>query len=124
MLKNALYSIQKIEQAAGSVEALIELNSEHAIFKGHFPVRAVLPGVCMMQMVKELLEQAVNSKLQLVRADEIKFLRIIEPEANAVIIFSIDYSKENDGAFNVNAKISKAGAVCYKMKASCKIIIK
>ena len=116
MLKNALYTIQHVEQTTNSIEALIELNNEHAIFKGHFPVRAVLPGACMLQIIKELLEETLNSKLQLVKADEIKFLRIIEPEANAVINFSIDYGE----AFNVSAKISKADAVCYKMKASYK----
>ena len=120
MLKNTLYIIQHIEQTTNSIEALIALNSAHEIFMGHFPVRAVLPGACMLQIIKELLEEALHSKLRLIKADEIKFLRIIEPDANTVVSFFIDFEQVEENVFNVNAKILKAGVVCYKMKASYK----
>lgn len=120
MLKNALYIIRHVEQTSNSIKALVELNNAHEIFMGHFPVRAVLPGACMLQMIKEILEETLQSTLRLIKADEIKFLRIIEPETNTAIGFSIEYEQAQEGIFKVNATISKAGAVCYKMKASYK----
>ena len=120
MLKDSLYTIQKIGESGNVIEALVKLNVEHAIFKGHFPVHPVLPGACMLQMVKEMLELSFNEKLQFVKASEIKFLRMIEPDANAAISFFIEYSGDKKLPVNINAKIIKEDIVCCKIQASYK----
>ena len=117
MLKDSLYTIKEITGTGKVIEAAVELNVEHEIFKGHFPVHAVLPGACMMQMVKEILELSFNEKLQLVKAEEIKFLRMIEPRPNTSIIFSIECDSGKDSPLNINAIITKDNIVCFKMKA-------
>ena len=35
--------------------SIIELNPEHGIYKGHFPYVPVAPGVCLVQIIKEIL---------------------------------------------------------------------
>ena len=120
MLKDTLYTIQKIAESGNVIEASVKLNVAHAIFKGHFPVHAVLPGACMLQMVKEILELSFNEKLQFVKSREVKFLRMIEPDANTAIIFSIEYSGDKKLLLNINAKIIKEGIVCCKIQASYK----
>ena len=73
MLKDSLYTIQNITEENNTIEAIIELEEHHDIFQGHFPGQPVLPGVCMLQMTKEILEIFFNYKVQLSKADDILF---------------------------------------------------
>ena len=72
------YTLESYEQAEnGSFTANISLNKNHEIFKGHFPGNPVTPGVCMMQIVKELTEEFTGLKLFLKTASNVKFMAII-----------------------------------------------
>ncbi len=119
MLKNNLYIIKNISGTESSLEALIELNEQHTIFEGHFPGQPVLPGACMLQMVKELLETFFEKPLQLVKADDIRFSAMVDPTINKELTFSIQYKLAETQSININAKIAKQDeAVCCKIKAS------
>ena len=72
-----LESSEKLEN--GSFSANIKLNKDHNIFNGHFPGNPVTPGVCMMQIVKELTEEFTGKKLFLKSASNVKFMAIINP---------------------------------------------
>ena len=72
-----LKSSEKTEN--GSFIANISLNKDHEIFKSHFPGNPVTPGVCMMQIVKELTEEFTGKKLFLKSASNVKFMAIINP---------------------------------------------
>lgn len=123
MLKNSLYIIQKITEENNSVEAIVELNAKHEIFKGHFPGQPVLPGVCMMQMVREILESFLQQLLQLLKADDIRFLAMVDPTVTKELRFLIQYNFNEAKLINMNAKISRQDdVVCCKMKATYKLL--
>jgi 3-hydroxyacyl-[acyl-carrier-protein] dehydratase len=115
MFKDSLYTIQKISAENGSVKATIKLNEDHEIFKAHFPSQPVLPGACMLQMIKEILETALTVKLQLSKAGEIKFLSMIQPSDTA-LQFSIEYNFITNISVNISAQILLNDVVCCKMK--------
>lgn len=117
MLKDDLYTIQQITAENNSIEAAIALNSNHKIFEGHFPGQPVLPGVCMMQMTKEILEIVLHNNLQLSKAEDIRFSAMIVPEDGKDLQFSIQYKTAEENSINVMAKILKEETVCFKMKA-------
>lgn len=119
MLKNALYHITATHLAHNSLEASVVLEGDHAIFKGHFPGNPVLPGACMLQMVKELLETTLQMPLQLAKADEMKFLAVIQPGAEE-LLFSIQYLPTADMGIKTNAKITRNNVLCFKMRGSFK----
>ena len=52
MLKNDFFTFTALQLEGDMVTTNIELNAAHSIFKGHFPGQPIVPGVCMMQMVK------------------------------------------------------------------------
>lgn len=121
MLKNDLYIIQKISGTAISIEAVVELNEQHKIFTGHFPEQPVLPGACMLHMVKELLEAFFAKSLRLIKADDIRFSAMVDPRINKELTFSIQYNLTETQIINVNTKIvKKDDTVCCKLKASFK----
>ena len=121
MLKGNLYIIKNISEADSTIEAIVELDEQHKIFEGHFPGHPVLPGACMLQMVKELLETFFQKPLRLVKADDIRFSAMVDPTANKELTFSIQYHLMETQSINVNAKILKHdNTVCCKIKASFK----
>jgi 3-hydroxyacyl-[acyl-carrier-protein] dehydratase len=121
MLKGNLYIIKNISEADSTIEAIVELDEQHKIFEGHFPGHPVLPGACMLQMVKELLETFFQKPLRLVKADDIRFSAMVDPTANKELTFSIQYHLMETQSINVNAKILKQdNTVCCKIKASFK----
>lgn len=122
MLKGFLYTIQNISEANNLVVATVELNEKHEIFKGHFPNQPLLPGVCMLQMVREVLEESLTDKLQLLKADDIRFTAMIDTGENKEIKFEIQYKQAEEKSINITAKILKQDAVvCCKVKASYSI---
>jgi 3-hydroxyacyl-[acyl-carrier-protein] dehydratase len=95
MLRNSFYHINSANVVANTVIADIRFNADHAIFKGHFPGQPVVPGVCMMQIMKDFAEDVVECKLTLTDGDNIKFLSIIDPHVNNVIHVTV--KTQSDG---------------------------
>ena len=115
MLKDDFFYITAINIENDSIDAMLELNKKHKIFKGHFPGHPVVPGACMFQMVKEITEIAVGSEIQLRKADDIKFLMMINPNENKIIQARLNY-KEDDGKINISASFLKDNSICFKFK--------
>ncbi len=85
MLLGDFFTIHHLEETGFDIKAGLVINAGHKIFEGHFPGQPVVPGVCMMQMVKEIMEQVIGEKTNLIRAYEMKFLAIINPQENNAI---------------------------------------
>ena len=107
MLQNSFYTLEgKPETTTTSVQAAILLHPEHAIFAGHFPGQPVVPGVCMLQIIKELLEGATGQPVQLVKASNIKFLTVLTPAAHEVVSVQLKFEGSEDGILVSEATIS------------------
>ena len=78
------------------VTANITINKNHDIFKGHFPGNPVTPGVCMMQIIKEITEEVVGNKLMMSSSSNIKFMAIINPEITPDLELTLEIIKTND----------------------------
>ena len=115
ILKNDFYSIQSLQQEGDVVNASIGLNQSHVIFAGHFPGQPVVPGVCMVQIIKEILETTIGKPLQLKAADHIKFLSMVNPQETAELQAIIKYVP-GESNMNVTATLSKNETICLKMK--------
>jgi len=79
MLVEELYTVEHIQTDATIIRAVLVVNASHEIFKGHFPEVPVLPGVCMVQCIKELIETVYNVQSSIEKADMIKFLSMLNP---------------------------------------------
>ncbi|HSN61628.1 MAG TPA: hypothetical protein VLR49_11885 [Ferruginibacter sp.] len=116
MLLNDFFTIDDTVSSATEIWAELRINSNHKIFDGHFPNQPVVPGVCMMQMIKEILEQVIDKKTSLVKAAEMKFLAIINPPENNLVHASIKYVADENGKLNIVASIFKDDLVHFKFK--------
>ena len=117
ILLEDFYTFLYHEPAPGSVKAKISINRDHKILKGHFPGLPIVPGVCMMQMIKEILEQVIGKETNLTQAADMKFLAVINPLENNLIHASVKYTTDEAGAINIVASLFKDELVHFKCKA-------
>jgi 3-hydroxyacyl-[acyl-carrier-protein] dehydratase len=83
-----------IKQASGEgteFEYILSLNKEHPIYKAHFPGNPIMPGVCIIQLCKELMEQQTGETLFLQKIHNVKFLSVIDPRV--VDAIQVSFSK-------------------------------
>jgi 3-hydroxyacyl-[acyl-carrier-protein] dehydratase len=116
ILKDHFYTIQEISNENNTVRSVIQLNAEHPIFGGHFPGQPVVPGVCMLQMIKELLETTFSSALRLSKGNELKFLNVIDPTKNRIISVELEYAGDENVTITVNGKLFVNETVFFKCK--------
>ena len=79
ILKNSLYVIEGQSTAEGTVCYDIRLQPDHTIYKAHFPGEPITPGVCVIQIAKELLEAHLQRPLAIKAVKNVKFLAVVSP---------------------------------------------
>lgn len=121
MLLNDFYTIKKIELIEDTLTGTIQLNARHAIFKGHFPDIPIVPGVVLMQIVKELLEENYKVKLLLNDAKSAKFLDFINPNQINELQFEIAVKSSELGFLKIVAILSSKSATHFKFNANYKL---
>ena len=115
MFLNSFYTIKRIQREGNSnkLSVLIRLNPSHEIFKGHFPGNPILPGVCIIQILKEILMYQINKNLALIHAGSIKYFSIINPEINSKIKFDIELKEIGNYRISCNAFLySESDIIC------------
>jgi 3-hydroxyacyl-[acyl-carrier-protein] dehydratase len=113
---DALFKISKLEHNDGIISARLDINKDCEIFKGHFPGHPVVPGACMLQIVKEVLEEALEVSLRLKKADHLKFISMIDPGNTLSVALDIAYKIVEEGDIGVIAKLMSGEVVCFKFQ--------
>jgi 3-hydroxyacyl-[acyl-carrier-protein] dehydratase len=83
----------------------LELNPAHPVYEGHFPGNPVVPGVCQVQMISELLSGIKGYALRLIRSDNVKFLSVMVPGMNRIIDAELHVRTTSDGEIAVTATL-------------------
>jgi len=116
MLRNNFYTkINSEEIDAGKVNSTLLLNTTHPIFEGHFPGMPIVPGICMMQIVKEMIEDALGKNLTMVSAGNIKFVYLIDPLKTPQINVGINFSENKNHWVEAEGNIISNGTVFFKI---------
>lgn len=79
ILRNNLYRITKAEDTTGGRLYTLELLPDCPIYTAHFPGMPVTPGVCLLLLGKELLEDTLGKSLRLSEVKNAKFLSVVSP---------------------------------------------
>jgi 3-hydroxyacyl-[acyl-carrier-protein] dehydratase len=121
MLLQDFYKIDTIDTVnEGKYLASITLNKDHAIFKGHFPGNPVTPGVCMMQIIKEITESVLSTSLTMVSTTNVKFMALINPEVNAKLTLDLEISENEASEIKVKNTTSFEETVALKLSNTYK----
>src|SRR6187431_1766616 len=97
MLKGNFFELASVNDVAGKLTGVIQFNTAHSIFEGHFPGQPVVPGVCMIQMIKEIIQERLGVPARLEVADQVKFLTVINPRETGSVKIELSYSGIENG---------------------------
>ncbi|HLU51883.1 MAG TPA: hypothetical protein VKZ42_06935 [Flavobacteriaceae bacterium] len=123
MLLKDFYTVENIANPEENrYLATVLLNPKHEIFKGHFPGNPVTPGVCMMQIIKELTEKIVQHKLFLQNAVNVKFMALINPETTPRLQLQLEISKEGENLVKVKNTTTFDETVALKLSNTYQIL--
>lgn len=115
---NDLFSIETINHEGGVITVTLGVNADSEILKGHFPGHPVVPGACMLQITKEVLEDVLQTPLRLKKADQLKFMTMIDPANTPRVELDITYKYQDDGSIMAHAKLSNPDTVYFKFQGS------
>lgn len=121
MLLKDFYTVEKLENISeGKYNAVIVLNNQHDIFKGHFPGNPVTPGVCMMQIIKELSQEITGSSLLMTSSSNVKFMALINPDKNPKLSLELEISGDLSSEIKVKNTTSFDETVALKLTSNYK----
>lgn len=92
------------------------LDPWHIIFKGHFPGKPVLPGVCMIQIIKEVFLNAKGLNAVLKTIQQVKFLEVIVPDDQTLLQLNMSWAMPGPNEWTVQADLKKAEKTFCKFK--------
>lgn len=118
ILKDQLYQIVNIEKSGDSSTFTLRISETHPLFKGHFPETPVLPGVCILQIIKELAEVdlASASPLGYSEIKQCKFLTPVAMNEPATVIVTITLQPE-ETSWIISAAMKSESSIHTSLKA-------
>lgn len=95
----------------------VVLNPQHPVYGGHFPGQPVVPGVCMLQIIKECVEEICKHTLQYKQIASCKFLSAINPNETPELKLALTIKKNEDNVFQVLVEGTSTKGIFIKLKA-------
>ena len=80
-LLDAMFTVRRWE----ADRVTVGLHADHPIYRAHFPGSPITPGVCLIQLIGELLEQRQAVSLRLAGVTSLKFAAPISPTDTPVV---------------------------------------
>lgn len=119
ILKNNLYTIaSRSEGDATGASFTLQLQPECFIYAAHFPGEPITPGVCIVQMAKELLEEMLQCPLQIKMVKNVKFLSVLTPDETTEVTYDISKVTHDVATRQVKAQFAVTAAGETKAKVS------
>ena len=116
MLIKDYYTIEGTSQQEGAYIFHIRLNPECNVYQGHFPGEPVSPGVCNIQMIKELAEQVAGRSLFMGNLQLCRLTTLVTPQAHPTMVASI-VMEEKEGTYKLRATLGKEGETYLELKS-------
>jgi 3-hydroxyacyl-[acyl-carrier-protein] dehydratase len=116
-INDRIFKIEELQHDASPITASLSINKNSSIFEGHFPGQPVVPGACMLQLVKDVLEEVLHMPILLKKAGNIKFINMITPANNPTAKLTISYKITDDGSISINANLLTGEVTCFKLQA-------
>ena len=119
-LKNSLYTIIRQENNGSTWCYDVQLDASHVIYQAHFPGQPITPGVCIIQIAKELLEDATGKQLDVQRLKNVKFLSVLSPVEIPAATYLINKITHEEDGYQAQVEVKAGDTSLAKISFSCK----
>jgi len=115
MLRDHFFVIKERTQTPEGWVYRISLDASHPIYQAHFPNNPVTPGVCIVQMVKEMASDCCSKTFFIRVIRNVKFLSVLNPLLNKEVFVRFTCNPNEKGWYVVSAVISKDDLIFSKV---------
>lgn len=117
---NSLYKVLSSEKTDTGFHWQLEIIHTHTIFKGHFPGAPVLPGIAMLQIIRECVESSFAETITFDYKEikQCKFPMPIAMEGNRTIQLDFTTQPIDDHLYNLSATMKDDSAIFTTLKAT------
>jgi len=114
MLKDGFFTIKEAVDLENGQTYRIALNASHPIFQAHFAGNPIMPGACVVQLIKELATDYFGRTFFTCGVKNMKFLQAINPLESPEISVRLIFSQQEAGRISVSALMSNDDTVFSK----------
>lgn len=115
LLLNDLYTIQNIQTLGEVSEVRICLGGQHFIYAAHFPGNPITPGVCIIQIAKELAKTILNKNFLIRIIRNVKYVNVINPDEFPNIVFKIELTPNGNQCYDEKVIVSYGETIFTKL---------
>ena len=108
-LNGSFFSVLSSEVAEGLGTYNLRLNRDHFIFRCHFPEQPIVPGVCIVQMLSELIAGYAGRKLYVREMRRVKFVGPVYPDQTPELSYRITSYNDDGQTVTVSAVLTPLG---------------
>lgn len=101
-------------------QTVVRLNGAHPIYAAHFPGRPITPGVCLVQLLGELLQRQTGRALELSQIVNLKFVKTLSPDTESLLTVDFNSVDITGGSVHAKGTISSNGQVATKFSVKFK----
>ncbi|MEL7160095.1 MAG: hypothetical protein AAFN92_05000 [Bacteroidota bacterium] len=115
---NSLFSIlgQQVSPAGGKFS--LRLRADHPIYRGHFPDNPITPGVCSLEIIREIVAMHFSGVLgPSTEVESIKFLGFLNPLRTPEVNVELRISQLEQGIWRVRGMLGSDQGPAVKMVA-------
>lgn len=120
-LNNDFFRIQAHDESESGFSYSIALNRDHFIYRAHFPGEPITPGVCIVQVATELLEEHYGFRLYLTDVVNAKFLEVINPTESNLLEYRFTKILRDADLLKVSVTVSHGECTYSKLSLKYKI---
>lgn len=118
LLKDKYYRVEK-ETVLSPLNAvyLVALLPDADVYRGHFPHKAVCPGVCNIETIRECAEMLTGKRLMIKTIKQCRLTAVATPQVCPLLDVSVALTPGADGAsYIIQARLANADTTFMELK--------
>ncbi len=122
-LRNNLYIVTDRTVDGVSARYTLQLQPSCFIYQAHFPGEPITPGVCIVQIGKELVDDLLQTKgmsghTEIAKVKNVKFLSVLSPETTTSVVYDIKKVEVSEDKREIKVQIVVTDSEEAKAKIS------
>lgn len=118
-LQNNMFSIISSSVKGDDFEYNICLNENCNIYRAHFPESPITPGVCVLQIAKELFEERMKCLVEIIKIKNVKFLQVMIPTPNAEYTYHFSNITLDGNTYKMKVVVVNGDITYSKLSFTC-----